>query len=141
MNAKRQNRSSASWIALSMGAIVLAVLSATPRTIFARSGPQQAAAPTPAYPAEAATPPTKSDGSSIYVPAQIQAHGALPPERQQWADKVRESYNFDILKDNISLPGNAQVEGGDFIQPGAFPTAQYCGHCHQEAYHQWRRAG
>jgi Tfp pilus assembly protein PilF len=32
------------------------------------------------------------------------------------------------------------VEGNNFVQPGAFPDASYCGHCHQEAYHQWRQA-
>jgi tetratricopeptide (TPR) repeat protein len=38
------------------------------------------------------------------------------------------------------MPGNAAAEGDDFLQPGAFPDAEYCGHCHQEAYHQWRQA-
>ncbi len=32
------------------------------------------------------------------------------------------------------------LEGGGFIQPGAFPTAEYCGRCHEEAYSQWRQA-
>ena len=32
------------------------------------------------------------------------------------------------------------MEGDDFVQPGAFPNAKYCAHCHQEAYHQWRQA-
>jgi Flp pilus assembly protein TadD len=61
-------------------------------------------------------------------------------ERKAYADKVRETYKYAFAKDNISLPGNAAIEGNDFIQPGAFPTAEYCGHCHQEAYHQWRQA-
>ena len=26
------------------------------------------------------------------------------------------------------------------MSPKSFPTAQYCGHCHQEAYHQWRQS-
>jgi tetratricopeptide (TPR) repeat protein len=33
-----------------------------------------------------------------------------------------------------------KVEGDDFVQPGAFPNAAYCAHCHQEAYSQWRQA-
>jgi Flp pilus assembly protein TadD len=41
---------------------------------------------------------------------------------------------------NISTPGNAAIEGNEFIQPGAFPKAEYCAHCHQEAYRQWREA-
>ena len=26
------------------------------------------------------------------------------------------------------------------MSPKSFPTAEYCGHCHQEAYHQWRQS-
>ena len=29
---------------------------------------------------------------------------------------------------------------GQFLSPKAFYNAQYCGHCHQEAYHQWRQS-
>lgn len=60
--------------------------------------------------------------------------------RAAYADSVRQSYAFPFGKDEISLPGNAAVEGNDFLQPGAFPDAAYCGHCHQEAYHEWRQA-
>lgn len=60
--------------------------------------------------------------------------------RKAYADKVRESYHFGFAKGNISMPGNAAVEGADFLEPSAFPDAEYCGHCHQEAYHQWRQA-
>jgi Tfp pilus assembly protein PilF len=61
-------------------------------------------------------------------------------DRKQYADKVRESYNFRFGKDNLFIPGTMKVEGDDFVQPGAFPTASYCAHCHQEAYSQWRQA-
>jgi tetratricopeptide (TPR) repeat protein len=60
--------------------------------------------------------------------------------RKAYADKVRQTYNFPFSKDKISMPGNAAAEGDDFLQPGVFPDAEYCGHCHQEAYHQWRQA-
>jgi tetratricopeptide (TPR) repeat protein len=60
--------------------------------------------------------------------------------RKVYADKIRETYNFPFAKGNISLPGNAAAEGDDFLPAGAFPDAAYCGHCHQEAYHQWRQA-
>ena len=60
--------------------------------------------------------------------------------RKDYAEKVRATYSFPFIKGNISMPGNAAVEGNDFIQAGAFPDARYCGHCHQEAYHQWRQA-
>ncbi|MEK6397237.1 MAG: tetratricopeptide repeat protein [Terriglobus sp.] len=76
----------------------------------------------------------------VYAPAAIPAHAELDPERKKWADMIRRTYDFSVMTDNISLPGNAQVEGGDFIQPGAFPTAQYCGHCHNEAFAEWRQS-
>jgi tetratricopeptide (TPR) repeat protein len=60
--------------------------------------------------------------------------------RKGYADKINETYNFPFGKDQISLPGNAAVEGNEFLQASAFPDAAYCGHCHQEAYHQWRQA-
>jgi Tfp pilus assembly protein PilF len=61
-------------------------------------------------------------------------------ERKNYSDQIRQTYNFRFGDDNFSLPGNAAIEGNEFIQPGAFPKAEYCGHCHEEAYHQWRQA-
>jgi tetratricopeptide (TPR) repeat protein len=60
--------------------------------------------------------------------------------REAYTEQISSSYNFRFGKDKPSLPGNAKIEGGGFVQPGAFPTAEYCAHCHQEAYHQWREA-
>jgi tetratricopeptide (TPR) repeat protein len=40
----------------------------------------------------------------------------------------------------LSSPGNAETETGAAIRAGAFPTARYCGHCHQQAYAEWREA-
>jgi Tfp pilus assembly protein PilF len=70
------------------------------------------------------------------------AHGQSEknPDRTSYADEIRQTYNFRFGKDNLSLPGNAGVEGNTFIQAGAFPEAEYCGHCHEEAYAQWRQA-
>ena len=61
-------------------------------------------------------------------------------ERKAYADLVRKTYSFTFEKNNISLPGNAAVVGNDFLEPDAFPDAAYCGHCHQEAYAQWRQS-
>lgn len=61
-------------------------------------------------------------------------------QRKAYADKVRETYSFPFGKGQMSVPGNAAVVGDDFLQPNAFLDAKYCGHCHQEAYHQWRQA-
>jgi tetratricopeptide (TPR) repeat protein len=60
--------------------------------------------------------------------------------RKEYAEKTRAMYSFKFGAERIASPGNAAVEGDTFIEPSAFPDAQYCGHCHQEAYHQWRQA-
>ncbi|WP_182278019.1 tetratricopeptide repeat protein [Granulicella sp. 5B5] len=68
--------------------------------------------------------------------------------RKAYADKIRATYQFISAgtaeavygEGKLSLPGNASIEGNDFIQPSAFPTAEYCGHCHKAAYAQWRQA-
>jgi tetratricopeptide (TPR) repeat protein len=60
--------------------------------------------------------------------------------RRQYAEHVAKSYNFAFGPGNISLPGNGAVEGNTFLQPDVFPTADYCGRCHKEAYHQWRQS-
>ena len=51
-----------------------------------------------------------------------------------------QQYSYPFGKGLISAPGNAAIETNDFIQPGAFPKAEYCGRCHREAYAQWREA-
>ena len=50
------------------------------------------------------------------------------------------NYSYRFGKNSISAPGNALTETGTFIQPGAFPKAEYCQHCHPQAYEQWRQA-
>ena len=60
--------------------------------------------------------------------------------RKSYAHQVRQTYNFPFSKDSLSMPGNAAAVGGDFLEPSAFPDAAYCGHCHQEAFHQWRQS-
>ena len=60
--------------------------------------------------------------------------------RKQYSGTIEPTYNYAFGKDKPFIPGNAEIEGDGFIQPGAFPNATYCAHCHQEAYHQWRQA-
>jgi tetratricopeptide (TPR) repeat protein len=60
--------------------------------------------------------------------------------RAAYADKIRDGYSFPFGKDNIAAPGNALTVNNTFLPSGAFPDAAYCGHCHQEAYHEWRQA-
>jgi Tfp pilus assembly protein PilF len=60
--------------------------------------------------------------------------------RKKYSEKVAKTYNFAFGPGNISTPGNGAVEGNTFLEPEAFPTAEYCGRCHKEAYHQWRQS-
>lgn len=61
-------------------------------------------------------------------------------ERKAYADEVRKSYNFRFGDGKISIPGNAAIEGNDFVQAGSFPKATYCAVCHAQAYNNWRQA-
>src|ERR1700678_4063022 len=79
-------------------------------------------------------------GIVLLIAGAINGVRAQDSSRKEYANKVSDSYNFRFGKDKPFVPGNVTVEGDDFIQPGAFPNASYCGHCHQEAYHQWRQA-
>ncbi len=64
-------------------------------------------------------------------------------------DEARKAYNAKADKgytnrfgspDKKFLPTNMQTETSQFIDPKLFPTAQYCGHCHQQAHAQWRQS-
>ncbi|HWA93789.1 MAG TPA: multiheme c-type cytochrome [Terracidiphilus sp.] len=58
----------------------------------------------------------------------------------QFHNSVAARYNYAFGKDRPFLPSNATSYNGQFMSPKDFPTAKYCGHCHQEAYHQWRES-
>ena len=73
-------------------------------------------------------------------PASSDAQSSVAKTRQIYSDQIQQHYHFAFGKGDISAPGNAAAEGAGFMPPSAFPTASYCGHCHQEAYHQWRQA-
>jgi tetratricopeptide (TPR) repeat protein len=60
--------------------------------------------------------------------------------RSAYSAKVSEKYNDHFGTDAHFLPSNITTDTGEFIDPKNFPTAQYCGHCHQEAQHQWRQS-
>ena len=83
---------------------------------------------------------TASNGAKGRVAATSDAAAKEAATRKAYADKVRQTYTFPFAPGMIALPGNATVEGSDFLEPSAFPDAAWCGHCHQEAYSQWRQA-
>jgi tetratricopeptide (TPR) repeat protein len=76
------------------------------------------------------------------TPAQPQTTSTPQPDaaRKAYSEKIASTYNYRFGKELPFAPGNPEVQGGGFIQPGAFPDATYCAHCHQETYHQWRQA-
>ena len=111
-------------ILLRRGALAafLAVLS------FMESGTARAAS-------DPATAPTANTTEPGYA-----APGAITGPTSGFHDSVALKYNYAFGKESPFLPSNATSANGQFVSPKSFLTAQYCGHCHQEAYHQWRQS-
>ena len=59
---------------------------------------------------------------------------------QAFNEKAAAHYNDQFGKDQHFLPSNAMTPDGGFIDPKTFPTAAYCGHCHQESHKEWRES-
>jgi tetratricopeptide (TPR) repeat protein len=91
------------------------------------------AAPTPA--SASTTPATTTDSQPLYG-ATVRISGPTTP----FHDSVASRYNYAFGKETPFLPSNATSSTGQFVSPKSFYTAEYCGHCHQEAYHQWRES-
>lgn len=97
----------------------------------------------PAY-----TPPLKGAPPAVDTPAQTQALDQFAAHAWQKFDADRKAYNAIVAPGynyhygpkNPFVPGNIRVVGNSFLQPGAYPTAEYCGTCHQQAYTEWRQA-
>ena len=96
------------------------------------------AATDPAAPASP-KPSAASDPPNATTPA-YSAPTAIAGPTSAFHDSVAFRYNYAFGKDTPFLPSNATSSNGQFMSPKSFPTAQYCGHCHQEAYHQWRQS-
>jgi tetratricopeptide (TPR) repeat protein len=65
---------------------------------------------------------------------------AAAEARQAYTQKVAATYNNRFGENHYFLPSNATTDDGEFLNPKSFPTAEYCGHCHQEAHTQWRQS-
>jgi tetratricopeptide (TPR) repeat protein len=59
--------------------------------------------------------------------------------RAAYSQATAENYDYAFGANKPFLPSKATTDTGQFIDPKSFPTAEYCGHCHQEAYRQWRQ--
>jgi tetratricopeptide (TPR) repeat protein len=116
------------WLAVTV-VVLLSLLAALPalrQTVRAATGPESAPAP-----ATAATPNA--------TPADSAPSGIKGPTTP-FHDSIASRYNYAFGNNTPFLPSNATTSTGQFTSPKSFPTAQYCGHCHQEAYHQWRQS-
>jgi Tfp pilus assembly protein PilF len=60
-------------------------------------------------------------------------------QRAEYSQTTSEHYNSRFGADQPFLPSNATTDTGQFIDSKSFPTAKYCGHCHQEAHAEWRQ--
>ncbi|MGA9465526.1 MAG: multiheme c-type cytochrome, partial [Terracidiphilus sp.] len=102
----------------------------------ARDSESATPAPTPVV--SSANPPADSNSpaqSLADYATHIRVTGATSP----FHDSVAARYNYAFGHDTPFLPSNATSSNGQFLSPKSFYTAEYCGHCHQEAYHQWRQ--
>ena len=60
-------------------------------------------------------------------------------QRTEYSHAVATHYRLPFDDDRPFLPSNATTDTGEFINSKSFPTAEYCGHCHQQAYAEWRQ--
>jgi tetratricopeptide (TPR) repeat protein len=65
---------------------------------------------------------------------------AADAARKSYSDKTLAAYNNRFSAHDHFLPSNATTDNGEFIDPKSFPTAKYCGHCHEEAHTEWRQS-
>ncbi len=71
--------------------------------------------------------------------ADYATHLPITGPTTEFHDSVTARYNYAFGKDTPFAPSNATSVNGQFLSPKSFYTAEYCGHCHKESYHQWRQ--
>ena len=70
----------------------------------------------------------------------MSAYSGDPGQRQHSTIRWLRGTTTHSERQSPFLPSNATSRDGQFMNPKSFATAQYCGHCHQEAYHEWRES-
>ncbi len=60
--------------------------------------------------------------------------------RAAYSQKIAAGYNYDFGAGRPFLPSNMTTANGEFLDPKSIPTAEYCGHCHQASYAEWRQS-
>ena len=117
-------------------ALLLALSLAANFAVRAATDPASSAGPVPSSNPAPAPPPAAPDLPPAAYTASIHVTGPTT----QFHDSVASRYNYAFGKDSPFLPSNAMTANGQFINPRSVLTAEYCGHCHQESYHQWRQS-
>jgi tetratricopeptide (TPR) repeat protein len=88
----------------------------------------------------ASTPSATNSPDTSNVPASYTAAIRVTGPTTQFHNSVAGRYNYAFGKQSPFLPSNSTSANGQFLSPKAFYTAEYCGHCHKESYHQWRQS-
>ncbi|GAC1656402.1 MAG: multiheme c-type cytochrome [Acidobacteriaceae bacterium] len=65
---------------------------------------------------------------------------AASAARASYSEKAAKGYSYRYGVEHPFLPSSMETDNGEFIDPKSFPTAQYCGHCHQESHTEWRQS-
>lgn len=60
--------------------------------------------------------------------------------REAYSQKIAKAYVDRFSAGHPFLPSNMTTDNGQFIDPKSYPSAEYCGHCHQEAHAEWRQS-
>lgn len=60
-------------------------------------------------------------------------------EKDKSTEPTITPYNLPFGQ-NPFLPSQAKTENSGFIDASAFPSAEYCGKCHEDAHRQWRES-
>ena len=82
-------------------------------------------------------------GLGVAVPSVVRAGteaDVAADTRHSYNEKVAAKYNDHFGEKAHFLPSNMTTDTGEFIDPKTFPSAQYCGHCHQESHKEWRES-
>ena len=87
-----------------------------------------------------ATPPVPAADTPITAGAAYTASIKLTGPTTPFHNSAAARYNYAFGKESPFLPSNAMSANGQFLDPKSFPTAKYCGHCHQEAHTEWRQS-
>jgi tetratricopeptide (TPR) repeat protein len=81
--------------------------------------------------------------ASFFISLSLAAHAqttSTPDSRAAYNQKIAKDYTYRYGADHPFLPSNMTTDTRKFIDPKSFATAQYCGHCHQEAHAEWRQS-